>query len=67
MNMQERICTSLQKRGWTEEQSKTRKARTFRSKHGGALFVGKRGSVRTGVCYSKSIPISRKLVHILNK
>ena len=67
LTKQERICNSLIRRGFTEVSSKTKKARTFHGHHTPTrmMFVGKRGSVRTGTCYSKSIPISSKLIEIL--
>ena len=67
LTKQERICNSLLRRGFVEVTSKTKKARTFHGHHAPTrmMFIGKRGSVRTGICYSKSIPISSKLIKIL--
>jgi len=48
-------------RGWKEVESRTSKARTFsKDVHGKKLFVGRAGSCRYGVCYSKSNPVSRR-------
>jgi hypothetical protein len=63
--MQEMVCRSLLRRGFHEVQSKTRKARTFANTDGRFLFVGKCGSVRSGICYTKSHPINPALKRIL--
>jgi len=52
--------------GWKEIPSKTSKARTFsKDSIDTKVFIGRAGSCRVGVCYSKSHPISERIKNLM--
>lgn len=55
-----RLYTAIIARGWTEIESPTRKARCFASPvtdNRKRLFLGRKGSLRYGLVYTKSCPV----------
>ena len=68
MTQTETIIKNLLIKGWRETRTKTMKARTFftTGTHRN-IYVGKKGSVRIGESYSRSIPISNKSKQALLK
>lgn len=70
ITIQEKLAKVLtHNEDFVEIPSKTSKARTFRRKHDGKLyFLGKCGSVRTGVSYSKSMALAENArQHLINR
>ena len=60
------LIIAVTEHGWKEVESGTSKARTFlKDSTNTKVFIGRAGSCRVGVCYSKSHPISERIKNLM--